>query len=103
MSITTCVGWLAKTVIAPLVPAGTTAAFAFVRPSEEFRVETLGCDWPVGHTDKNPSGPKGTTVILSEYAAAFEGIPQALPGTTKSRLLLAPIDGPPKGPFAFRV
>src|SRR5580658_6692435 len=100
MSTITLVGSLANTVIAPLAPAGTIAALALILPSEELRVETAGCGCPDGHTERNPSGPKGTTVRFSEYAAAFAGIPQGLDGIAKSRLLLAGIDGPPKGSSA---
>src|SRR5580704_2743010 len=103
MSTITLVGLLANTVIAPFAPAGTMAALALILPSEEFRVETEGCDCPAAHTERNPSGPKGTTVRFREYAAAFAGIPQGLEGIVKLRLLLAGIDGPPKGPLALRV
>jgi hypothetical protein len=34
--------------IAPFVPAGTIAAFATTLPSDEFRVETMGCSESVG-------------------------------------------------------
>src|SRR5208283_5966959 len=49
MSRITCVGFVTNTLIAPLVPAGTIAAFATTLPSNEFRVETSGCACPVGH------------------------------------------------------
>src|ERR1700690_1805584 len=41
---------VANTLTAPLVPAGTTAALALVRPSSEFSVEIFGCGCPVGQT-----------------------------------------------------
>ena len=56
------------TVIPPLVPAGTIAALAMVLPSVELSVETPGNELPAGQTDRNPSGPDGTTVKFNEYA-----------------------------------
>src|SRR5947209_7835191 len=50
MSRTRSVSLLANAVRDPLAPAGTMAAFAFVRPSTEFVVETVGCGAPVGQT-----------------------------------------------------
>jgi hypothetical protein len=46
----TLVASVANTLTAPLVPAGTIAAFDLMRPSREFSVETSGCACPVGHT-----------------------------------------------------
>src|ERR1700676_2327080 len=79
------------------------AALALMRPSKEFRVETNGCGWPVGHAVKNESGPCGTTVTFNEYAIAVDGIPQPLPGIAKARTSAASMLGPPKGPFGRRV
>jgi hypothetical protein len=62
----TFVGSDTYTEIAPLVPAGTTAALAIIFPSNEFSVETLGRAGPVGHTVRYCSGPKGTTVMFNE-------------------------------------
>jgi hypothetical protein len=42
-------------------------------------------------------------VTLTEYAAAFPGMPQVLLGTLKVRTPPAGMIGPPKGPFAPRV
>ena len=57
MSIITSVASLTYTLTAPLVPAGTMAAFATTLPrssvelwvEKSFRVETTGCDCPAGH------------------------------------------------------
>ena len=48
MSSNTLVASLTYTLTAPEVPAGTIAALALMRPSGEFRVETVGCPSPVG-------------------------------------------------------
>ena len=47
----------------------------------------------------------GTTVTLSEYATASEGMLHGLPlcDSGKERALLAGIGGPPKVPLALRV
>jgi hypothetical protein len=66
MSSTTSVVPLAKTLMAPLKPAETIAAFALMRPSKEFMVEIPGLSSPVGHSVKSPSTPCGTTVTFSE-------------------------------------
>jgi len=50
MSTMTWVESVAKILIEPFVPAGKIAAFALIRESEEFRVETVGRLCPVGHT-----------------------------------------------------
>ena len=46
--------------------------------------------------------PAGTTVKLSAYASAVDGILQ-VPGIVKLRVPPPAIDGPPSGPLAFRV
>src|ERR1019366_4248206 len=86
MSMTNCVLSVEYTEMSPPVPAGTTAAFATIVPVGSFRVETTGWDWPVGHTDREPTEAPGTTVKLNEYAAALtpEGM-QVLFSTGKSR------------------
>src|SRR5580693_9413841 len=92
--------------MAPLVPAGTIAAFATIVPSESFRVETFGIGWPVGQVVRFPSGPGGITVKFNENAAAVEGIPQELPGTLNVRVDWAAIEGgpyAPENPAAVRV
>src|SRR5436305_515149 len=103
MSSTTSVALLAKTVIAPPVPAGTIAALDFTRPSTEFRVDATGCGLPVGHRVRKPSGPVGTAATFREYAWAFAGMPQTLLGTVKLRVPPPLICGPPKGPAVLRV
>src|ERR1041384_3570312 len=103
MSMMTWVGLLPNTVMAPPVPAGTLAALALIRPSMEFRVDTGGCGCPEGQTERNPSGPSGTTVRFSEYASALAGMLQALAGILKSRGVAAGRFGPPKAPTGFRV
>ena len=63
--------------MAPPVPAGTTAALAVISPSQAFSVETTGCGWPVGHTVIQPRYlPMGTAVMFREYATAVAGMPQ---------------------------
>src|SRR5438045_2033465 len=99
----TCVGSVANKRTAPFVPAGTIAALALIRPSNEFRVETTGCDWPVGQAERKPSEPDGTTVRFKEYARALAGIPQALAGIAKSRKVPPAKMGPPRGPLGSRV
>src|SRR5690242_10788696 len=100
--MTTCDSSLAKTVMAPFAPAGTTAAFALVRPSE-FSVETRGCGCPAGHTEANPSHPDGTTVMFNEYAATPAGTPHPPAGSGKSRAIPPARMGPPSAPAEFRV
>src|SRR4051794_39503480 len=97
------VGWLAKRVTAPFVPAATMAALALILPSVEFRVETVGWAWPAGQTERKPNGPRGTTVRLSEYARALAGMLQGPPGMLKSRVVAAARFGPPNGPAELRV
>ncbi len=78
--------------IAPLVLAGTIAAFATTLPSHEFRVETIGCANPVAHAERYESRPSGTTVTFNEYAAAA-GAEQPLAGMEKDRVSPAAILG----------
>ena len=87
MSSTTLLVSVTYTLMAPFVPAGTMAASALMRPSSEFRVETLGRANPAGQTVRKPNLAGGTTVRFKEYAAAFVGIPQ-VPETAKSWILL---------------
>src|SRR5437667_9658864 len=94
---------LAKKLAAPPVPAGTMAALASTVPSNEFSVEATGCACPAGQAVTHLSGPCGTTVTLSEYAAAPGGAPHGLDGTGKERVLPPVMNGPPKGPLVFRV
>src|SRR5689334_1476360 len=104
MSITRSVSCCGKTSIEPLVPVGTIAALARIEPSGEFSVETSGCGCPVGQTARKPSVPvRGTTVTLSAYANAVEGIPHELERTGTVRAAPPAMNGPPNGPFAFRV
>src|SRR5262245_59648040 len=89
--------------IAPSVPAGTSAAFATTTPLGSFRVDTMGCGCPVGHAVNQPSGPPGTTVTLSEYAAAVGGSAQVPVNSGKLREVMAGRKGPLRGPPAKRV
>ena len=66
MSTITWLRLVTKTLMAPLVPAGTMAALATIVPSKEFRVETRGREAPVGQVVRYCSGPEGTTVMFSE-------------------------------------
>src|SRR3954447_20470748 len=103
MSRITWLRSLTKTLTDPLVPAGTMAAFALIRPSVEFRVDTVGCACPVGHKVSQLSGPCGTTVTFSAYAFAVAGMPQAAPEISNSRTSFSARIGPPLLPFAWRV
>src|SRR5271170_1288944 len=87
------------------IPAGTMAALALIRPSGEFSVDTVGWPSPLGHIAKYPSVASGTTVALSEYATAVEGMPQGLPLSESGKLRdeFPPIAGPPKVPSGLRV
>src|SRR5262245_30450232 len=87
----------------PPVPAGTIAAFARAVPVRSFRVETSGCAIPVGHVVRKLRAPVGTTVMLSEYAAAVCGIPHELDSTGTWRETPPVSIGPPSGPFGPRV
>src|ERR1700690_868429 len=99
----TCVRPSTKTLIAPLVPAGTIAAFATTLPSNEFSVETNGCVAPVGHAVRYGNTPSGTTVTFNEYAAAVDGTEQPPAGSTNERTVCAASSGPPNAPCAPRV
>src|SRR3954447_8052408 len=104
MSSTSSVSLEAKKQAAPFVPAGNIAATALVRPSMELRLDASGCGCPQGKAVKNPSGPRGTTVIFSEYACAVFGIPQALLGIANALAAALPCrNGPPNGPAGLRV
>ena len=48
-------------------------------------------------------GPCGIAVTFKTNAAAFAGIPQALAGIGKARLVPPAMVGPPNVPTAFRV
>ena len=95
MSKMACVSSDEYKVTAPLIPAGTIAAFAFTLPSE-FSVDTEGCVSPAGQIERYPRRPGGTTVMFREYAAALAGMPQELAGTGKSRDTPHLRIGPPK-------
>src|SRR5947209_5039177 len=103
MSRITWLLFVTKTLTDPVVPAGTITAFALVRPSVEFRVETVGCACPVGHKVSQLSGPCGTTVRFREYATAVLGIPQTAPAIVKSRTSPSLSTGPPLVRFGSRV
>src|ERR1051325_189340 len=77
MSMISCVGLVATTVMPPPVPAGTIAIFAVTVPVGAFSVDEPGCDCPAGQVLRNPSVPAdGTTVMLRAYACAVAGMPQ---------------------------
>jgi hypothetical protein len=89
--------------MAPLAPAGTIAAFATTRPSNEFNVETSGCGCPAGQTDRYATGPGGTTVIFREYACAVLGMLHALCGMGILRTTPPEMEGPPNVPVVALV
>src|SRR5580698_9305297 len=64
----------AYTLTASLAPAVTMAAFALVRPSNEFNVETDGRGVCAGQTVRYRNCPEGTAVTFSENAVAVEGM-----------------------------
>jgi len=47
---------------------GTMAILEVMAPSPAFKVETMGCICPAGHSVRKPSEPEGTTVALNTYA-----------------------------------
>src|SRR5580704_17135775 len=94
------VALLTKTLIAPLVPAGTMAELATMPPLKSFNVDTPGMVSPAGHAVMEDSGPGGTTVIFNEYACAAAGTLQLLAGTGKLRVEPAAMDGGPKAPVS---
>lgn len=102
MSRMKSVSSVAKAQAPPFAPAGTMAAAALTRPSE-FSVEVGGRLCPQGKSVRNPSLTLGTTVTFTEYAFAVEGMPQALEGMLKPRVVPAVRNGPPNGPFGLRV
>src|SRR5262249_5093271 len=104
MSIITSVSPVTKMQTDPFgVPAGMIAAAPLTRPSAELSVETNGCVWPHGNVVKYPRDSRGTTLIFSEDACAVLGILQLLLGIATPGVVRAPKNGPPKGPFGFRV
>src|SRR5262245_15693633 len=103
MSSTRSVASVANTLTAPPDPAGTTAAFALMRPSTEFSVETKGCWGPVGRIVIWPGAPLGTTVTLSAYARAVPGIAQEEDGIAKLRSTPDDREGLPNCPRFSRV
>src|ERR1017187_1233233 len=106
MSMMTCVVSVTKTSIEPLVPAGTTAAFASSVPRRSFKIDTVGVGgFPVGQAVRKLREPVGTTVKFSEYAWAVEGMLQRVLLNTGIVLVsLAFIAGDPKlSPVALRV
>ena len=92
-----------NTLMLPLVPAGTMAAFAVTVPVTAFNVETARLHCPAGHAVRKPRMPGGIAVKFNEYACAVAGIPQVLERTGKVRAVLATSEGPPNGPTAFLV
>src|SRR5947208_14430074 len=86
MSRITSVRLVTKTLMAPLVPAGTIAALATIWPRNEFSVDTFGCWPPACQAVRYCNGPGGTTVKFIEYAFAELGTPQAADGIAKGRV-----------------
>src|SRR6202789_4151544 len=95
-----------KTLTGPLeFPAGMSMALALMRPSSEFKVETVGWPSPVGQMVRYDNVVIGTAVTLSEYATASEGMLHGLPlcDSGNERAVLAGIAGPPNVPLGLRV
>src|SRR5579864_1230145 len=104
MSITRSVASVVNTFTSPLVPAGTTTAFARTVPVGSFSEATKGLDCPAGHAVIYPKvGPIGTAAKFREYACAFAGSPHELAVIGKERVLCAARLGPPSVPAALRV
>jgi hypothetical protein len=62
-------------------------------------VDTPGYAAPAGHTDRNASGPGGTTVMFSEYAPAVDGMLHFVEvGIGTVRPIYGVSDGGPKAP-----
>src|ERR1700722_5843598 len=99
MSMMRSVTFDATVAMAPLAPAGTSAALASAVPVGELSVETPGYGSPEGHVDKKPSGPGGRTVRFSEYAWAVAGGSQELDRIGKSRSVYVARLGGPKDPL----
>src|SRR3954447_21121752 len=96
MSIITSASSLTNIEIAPPVPAATMAALATIRPLNEFNVDPVGNDPPVGQAIRNCKEPfLGTTVILSEYALAVPGTVHPLVKTENDLSVFAGINGVP--------
>ena len=69
---------------------------AVIRPSHAFSVETTGCGVPAGHVVSQPRYLLvGRAVMLTEYAVAVEGMPQALAGMGNERMPLVGREGGP--------
>src|ERR1039458_658868 len=89
--------------MASFVPSGVGAAFAFRRPSTEFKVAMVGRGCPAGHPVRYAMPAGGTTATFSEYAAAVLGMLSPPSGMLKSRDVWPCSAGPPNGPGAKRV
>jgi len=74
-----------------------TAPFATIPPFGALRTEVFGNGWSSGQADRKTSGPGGTTVKLSEYAAE-EGTPQTELGIGTIRGVFATRAGGPNAP-----
>ena len=81
MSSTRRVGLLGNALML-LLDVGTIARFDVTAPSNAFNVDTAGWLCPCGHNVRYPSAPAGTTVALSTYACAPDGMPQLSPAAT---------------------
>src|SRR3954466_3331655 len=103
MSMTRSESLVTNTEISPLAPAGTIAAFAVTAPVTAFKVDTSGWLCPAGHVVRNPRGPFGTEVKLSEYALAVAGMLQVLERMGNVLAAEPTRDGPPSAPAAVRV
>src|SRR5579859_2542113 len=103
MSITKSVLSVVKTSTEPLLPAGTTTAFAATVPVGSFSEATTGRICPVGQAVRKPKGPGGTAAKFNAYAFALAGTPHALCRTGNVRVVWAVKLGPPSGAAALRV
>src|SRR5260370_36441036 len=104
MSITKSVAFVVNTFTSPLVPAGTTTAFAATVPVGSFSEAASGWGSPAGHAVRNPNdGPLGTAAKFKEYACALDGSPHELARIGNGRVLCAAMPGPPNGPVELRV
>ena len=81
-----------------LTAYNSTTLLASTRPPGELMFDTFGCVPPAGHAVRYCNGPCGAAVIVTEYAVATAGIPQADDGNRKRRVSPAFRVGGPNGP-----
>jgi hypothetical protein len=71
-------------------------------PTNELMLDTFGCDPPSGQAVMYASGPGGTAVSVTEYAAAAGTVQYGVAGNRNFRVSRASMDGGPNGPACGR-